>query len=192
MRHRKLVYYVASTLDGYIAGPEGQYDSFLHEGDHMSALAAELPETIPVHLREHFGLVDSPNRRFDTVVMGRGTYEPTLSVGTTSSYPHLRQYVVSRSLTIDDPTVRVVAENPVGLVRQLKQEDGTDIWLCGGGHLAGQLLGEIDELIIKRHPIVAGAGIPLFTGRYQPTRFTPAAIREFDSGVTVLTYTAQA
>ncbi|MGS2616818.1 dihydrofolate reductase family protein [Micromonospora sp. LZ34] len=192
MRQRRLVYYVASSLDGYIAGPEGQYDSFLHEGDHMAALAAEFPETIPVHLREHFGLVGAPNGRFDTVVMGRGTYEPTLSVGTTSSYPHLRQYVVSRSLTIDDPTVQVVAQDPIGLVRRLKREDGADIWLCGGGQLAGRLLGEIDTLIIKRHPIVAGAGIPLFAGKYHPTRFTLASTRQFDSGVTLLTCTAQA
>ncbi|MFG3702270.1 dihydrofolate reductase family protein [Micromonospora sp. NPDC047620] len=191
MRQRKLVYYVASTLDGYIAGPQGQYDSFLHEGDHMAALAAEFPETIPVHMRDHFGLVGVPHRRFDTVVMGRGTYEPTLSVGTTSSYPHLRQYVVSRSLTVDDPTVKVVAQDPVGLIRRLKQDDGADIWLCGGGHLAGHLLAEIDTLIIKRHPIVAGAGIPLLAGNYQPTRFAPTSAREFDSGVTLLTYTAQ-
>ncbi|MEU4643730.1 dihydrofolate reductase family protein [Micromonospora sp. NPDC023814] len=191
MRQRKLVYYVAATLDGYIAGPQGQYDSFLHEGDHMAALAAEFPETIPVHLRDHFGLVGVPHRRFDAVVMGRGTYEPTLSVGTTSSYPHLRQYVVSRSLTVDDPTVKVVAEDPIGFIRRLKQEDGAGIWLCGGGHLAGHLLAEIDTLIIKRHPIVAGAGIPLLAGNYQPTRFAPTSTREFDSGVTLLTYTAQ-
>ncbi|GHO56390.1 hypothetical protein KSB_48650 [Ktedonobacter robiniae] len=83
---RKLIYYIASTLDGYIAGPEGQYDFFFTMTDHLPYLLGEFPETFPAPDRAHFG-ISAANRHFDTVVMGRGTYEPGLKVGLTSPYP---------------------------------------------------------------------------------------------------------
>jgi dihydrofolate reductase len=184
---RKLVYYVASTIDGYMAGPDGQFDFYLFEGDHQRALMAELPETLPAHARAPLGIADAPNQRFDTVVMGRATYEVGLAVGVTSPYPHLRQYVVSRTLTSPDPDVKVVADADE-LVRSLKREDGLDIWLCGGGRLANHLLPAIDELIVKLNPVVAGSGIPLFAGEFQPTRFRMASARPFESGLIQVTY----
>ncbi|MEV7229974.1 dihydrofolate reductase family protein [Polymorphospora sp. NPDC051019] len=186
---RKLTYYVAATLDGHIAGPAGEFDFFPLPADLTEAIVARYPETIPGHVRAPLGLADLPNQRFDTVVMGRGTYEPALREGITSPYPHLRQYVVSRTLTNDDPQVTVVADDPVRVVRDLKQQDGLDIWLCGGGKLAATLRDEIDELIIKRNPIVAGAGIPLFDGPFTPTTYTPVETHEFASGVVMTTYT---
>ncbi|WP_130400378.1 dihydrofolate reductase family protein [Micromonospora violae] len=74
------------------------------------------------------------------------------------------------------------------IVRKLKQEDGQDIWLCGGGHLARQLLPEIDELVVKRYPLVVGAGISMFDGPFNPARFTVASTRTFESGVAISTY----
>ncbi|WP_344241865.1 dihydrofolate reductase family protein [Actinocorallia libanotica] len=73
-------------------------------------------------------------------------------------------------------------------VRRLKKEDGLDIWLCGGGRLAGSLLPEIDELIVKSYPVVAGDGIPLFSAEFHPTRFTPSRRRSFENGVLVTWY----
>lgn len=97
--------------------------------------------------RDQAGLTDTPNRHFDTVLMGRSTYE----LGSASPYAHLRQIVFSRTLTSPDPAVRIETD-PVETVRTLKQEDGgLGIWLCGGADLAGQLLPEIDELIVKRY-----------------------------------------
>lgn len=175
------------SLDGYIAGP-GDDISFYSVGNDMwDWLKAQYPETLPTHARPHIGLaVDAPNQRFDTVVMGRGTYAPALAIGVTSPYAHMRQYVISSTLgRIDDPQVEVVASDPVGLVRRLKREDGMDIWLAGGGKLAAQLLGEIDELVIKSYPVVAGAGIPAFAGEFDPTLFTPTERIEFGNGVQV-------
>ncbi len=183
---RKLVYYIAVSLDGYIAGPRGEFD-FYPVSDQMSAwINARYPETLPTHVRKLVGLEDAPNKTFDTLVMGRGTYEPALAVPTTSPYAHLRQYVVSSTLTIDDPTVEVVRGDPVGLVRRLKAEDtGMDIYLCGGGRLAGALLGEIDEIILKSYPVVAGDGIPMVSGGFDPTGFTPTHRETFDNGTQV-------
>ncbi|MGF1431747.1 dihydrofolate reductase family protein [Kitasatospora sp. LaBMicrA B282] len=186
---RRLTYYIAATLDGYIAGPGGEYDFFPFEGGVREAILAEYPETMPAHARGPLGVADAPNRHFDTVLMGRGTYEPGLQFGVDSPYPHLRQYVVSSTLAKAGPGVDVVAEDPVGLVRSLKQEAGLGIWLAGGGKLAGALREEIDVLIIKRSPIVLGSGIPLFDGPFAPTGFTETVSHSFAEGVVISTFT---
>ena len=186
---RKLVYYVATTLDGFIAAPDGSFDAFAPTPDFLQFIAAEYPETLPVHVRPHLGIADAPNKHFDTLVMGRKTYDPAVEAGLTSAYPHLRQYVFSRTLgTVDDPTVTVVADDPLATVRELKQEDGLDIWLCGGGQLAGALASEIDELIVKINPTVIGSGTPLFTMEYQQYPWTLVETATHSGGVLVAHY----
>ncbi|MFF2778534.1 dihydrofolate reductase family protein [Streptomyces sp. NPDC058052] len=189
---RKLVYYIGVSLDGRIAGPRGEFD-FFPQGDDQQAAAysawmnALYPETVPTAYRAAAGVADAPNRRFDTMVMGLGTYRPALDQGITSPYAHLRQYVVSSTLEPDtDPAVTVVPDDPLALVRELKGETGAalDIWLCGGGRLAGALLPEIDELLIKTYPVVAGAGAVAFDGSYDPTVFDVADRTAFPNGVT--------
>ncbi|GAA3872742.1 dihydrofolate reductase family protein [Streptomyces sedi] len=189
---RKLVYYVATSLDGRIAGPDGQFD-FYYSGDERQAAAysawmtERYPETVPTAFREQVGVTDAEPRRFDTVLMGRGSYEPALSQGVVSPYAHLRQYVVSRTLPKNpEAGITLVREDPVGLVRELKREESDrDIWLCGGGKLAGVLMSEIDELVIKSYPVLAGAGVPLVDGEFDPTVFTVTDRRTFDGGVVV-------
>lgn len=100
----------------------------------------------------------------------------------------LRQYVVSSTLDPDtDPAVTVVPDDPLALVRELKREEGAglNVWLCGGGKLAGVLLPEIDELVIKNYPVVAGAGVPAFDGAFGPTVFDVAERTAFPGGVTL-------
>jgi dihydrofolate reductase len=185
---RQLVYYVASTFDGFIAGPDGSWDFFPMEPDLIAWAVATYPETVPTAARTALG-IDAPNARFDTVIMGRGTYDPALKEGITSPYAHLRQYVFTRSLpSSPDPAVEIVSGDPVGFVRRLKQQDGKDIWLCGGGQLAGQLAPEIDEFIVKLNPILAGNGVRIVTRDFDPRRFTLVETRPFDSGVVVLRY----
>ncbi|MFS8101459.1 dihydrofolate reductase family protein [Lentzea alba] len=183
---RKLVYYVAVTLDGFIAAEDGTFDGFIFEGDHMTGINAEYPDTLPTQFREALGLQDAPNRHFDTVLMGRHTYQ--VPGGLTSPYAHLRQFVVSSSL-IDTPhDVAVIRQDVVGRVRSLKEEDGLDIWLCGGGKLAAELLPEIDTLLFKIHPVVFGRGIPVFDGKVDITKFKRTAAQLFESGVSFMTY----
>jgi dihydrofolate reductase len=188
---RKLVYYVASTIDGYIAAPDGDASAFPISEAYIQQLAQEVPETFPGHVRSALG-IDAPNARFDTVIMGRGTYDPALEMGITSPYPHLRQFVFSRSLAPStDAAVTFVAGDPVPVVRDLKAEDtGKDIWLCGGGNLAGQLIEELDELIIKLNPLVLGAGIPLFSQELAVRRFALIESQPREGGVVLLRYGA--
>ncbi|MBF6285463.1 dihydrofolate reductase family protein [Nocardia cyriacigeorgica] len=183
---RKLVYYVAVSLDGYIAGPDDQFDFYPGSDAYTAWMCAQFPDSIPTAARPHIGMaVDAPNQEWDTVLMGRGTY----AVGEASPFAHLKQYVFSSSLGPQvDPAIEVVPGDPVEFVRQLKRAEGLDIWLCGGGKLAATLAGEIDELIIKSYPVVAGAGIPAFTGAFGPTQFTPIRRKEFDSGNQVTWY----
>ncbi|MCC3765125.1 dihydrofolate reductase family protein [Glycomyces sp. TRM65418] len=188
-QHRELVYYVGASLDGYIAGPEGKLDDIPVEPELVEFITTELPEAVPSHLREPFGLVDAPNRRWDTVVMGRGTYEPGLEAGVTSPYSHMEQYVFTATLAADtDETVHFTDADPVAFVRGLKAREGRDIWLAGGGKLAAALIGEIDAMIIKRYPVVLGSGVPLFAGPYRPTRFTLTENRVLGSGDAVQFY----
>lgn len=165
---RKLVYYIASTLDGFIAGPDGS-DPTGPDGfwpvpeDYVQHLITEYPETLPAPARAALS-VTADGTHFDTVLEGRRSYEIGLRSGLTDAYPHLRHLVFSRTLSESpDPAVELVADDPVDTVRQLKKQDGKDIWLIGGAELAGALYSEIDGLIVKLSPMTIGTGIPLFS-----------------------------
>jgi len=188
---RKLIYFVAATIDGFIAAPDGGIDFFPLEPDLLDFVVAEYPETLPTHVRTRIGL-DAPNRVFDTLVMGKGTYDPALALGITSPYAHLKQYVFSRTAeAAPEPEVEIVTGDPVELVRRLKLQDGLDIWLCGGGDLAAQLLPEVDELVVKLNPVLAGAGIPLLRSDFNPTPLTLRDTRPLPGGVVVLRYSRE-
>lgn len=185
---RKLTYYIGSSVDGFIAGPGGSVDFFPLTDDVMAYIVAEFPETLPTHIRTSLR-VEQANRCFDTVIMGRATYDPALKEGITSPYSHLKQYVATRSLASSpDPGVSITSD-PVATVRELKQEDGAGIWLAGGAKLAGTLLPEIDELIVKIYPVAVGSGLPLFGTDFVPTRLELTGSTLLDSGTAIMRYT---
>lgn len=186
---RRLVYVVGTSVDGRIAGPGGEVDFYPVTDDVLALLSGELADTLPAHVRAQLGVAGQPGR-FDTVVMGRATYEPALAVGITSPYAPLRQLVVSRTLDDPpDPEVEIVRGDPVAAVRALKAQPGGDVLLVGGGRTAGALLGEVDELVVKVYPVLAGAGTPLLDGPFAPTALTLTGTRVLDRGTVVLTYT---
>jgi dihydrofolate reductase len=185
---RKLVYYVAVTADGFIAAEDGSYDAFLMEGPQAADLLADFPETMPTHLREPLKIT-APNRRFDSVLMGRATYEIGVKQGVTSPYSHLEQFVFSTTLAKSpDQAVRLVSNDAAAFVRALKSRDGRDIWLCGGGELAASLASEIDELVLKLNPVVIGAGIKLFGRAVPPMKLALIERKIYDNGYLRLHY----
>ncbi|MFI6295135.1 dihydrofolate reductase family protein [Nonomuraea sp. NPDC050790] len=192
---RKLTYFVAATLDGYIAETSDADPSnglFAIGQDYVEFVVANYPETLPVGARQALGVTD-PGTRFDTVLEGRRSYQIGLDLGVTDAYPHLRHLVFSRTLgAAPAPDVEVVASDPVERVRKLKAADGGGIWLVGGAELAGVLYDEIDEIVVKVSPVTAGAGVPLFAGRSgaQARRYKLTAHQILDSGVAVMTYSA--
>jgi dihydrofolate reductase len=185
---RELIYYVAVTLDGRIAGPGGEFDFFPMDEAYLRELHAEYADALPTAAQRALG-VEAPRSKWDTVIMGRGTYEPALQQGIKSPYAHLDQHVVSTTLRPEDhPEVTIVGGDPLGHVRALKARPGGNIWLCGGGKLASQLAPAIDRLVLKLNPVVAGDGVPLFAGPFRPTAWKLTAHRVFDLGVVLLSY----
>ncbi|MFJ3581066.1 dihydrofolate reductase family protein [Streptomyces sp. NPDC090127] len=189
---RKLTYYIACSIDGFIGDPDGDASSMFafSTGTYMEFMVGEYPETIPVQGRGPLG-VDADNKRFDTVIQGLNSYQLALDIGVTSPYAHLREIVATRSLTESpDPNVELIADDLVGRVRALKAEDSPlGIWLCGGSQVAGALVEEIDELVIKTYPQVYGSGMPMFGADFAPRDFELGEVRTFDNGVLVRTYT---
>ncbi|MEV6281831.1 dihydrofolate reductase family protein [Kribbella sp. NPDC051770] len=191
---RELTYFVASSLDGFVADPSGGDPTdvspggfFLSSGDHSQPLLTAYPETVPGVVREMLG-IDAENRVFDTVLMGRRTWELGRDLGNPDPYPRLRSYVFS-STPYDAPPVSFVSTDPVEKVRELKQESGLGIWLCGGGRLAATLWPEIDRLVVKVNPVVIGAGVKLFhSDEFAVRKLRLAGHHVYESGVAVLTY----
>ena len=140
---RRLRYQVAVSLDGFIAGPRGEYDWIVM--DPAIDFAAMF-------------------REFDTAVMGRKTYEVVARDGHLGMLAGLDCVVFSRTLPPSATTgLRVVADEPATAVRALKGRPGKDIWLYGGGELFGVLLGAglVDTVELAVIPVLLGAGVPL-------------------------------
>ncbi|MYW67467.1 dihydrofolate reductase [Streptomyces sp. SID8379] len=191
---RKLTYFVAVSIDGFIGDESGDGEMFMPfvDEEFLAYLTSEYPDTISKPGREMLGIEGVPNKTFDTVIQGRRSYQVGLDAGLTSPYGHLREYVATRGLDKSpDPNVRLIHDDVVGAIRELKAEDGDlDIWLCGGAQLAGVLADEIDELVLKTYPVLFGGGMPMFGGRsYSLDRFDLTENRTFGNGVVVRRYT---
>ncbi len=170
---RKLKYHVATTVDGFLAREDDSYDFFPQEGDHITEYLASFAT-------------------YDTILMGRRTYELALKVGVTDPYPALETYVFSRSMKQSpNPRVKLVSEDAVGVVRRLKEQPGKVIYLCGGGDLASTLFAEglIDEVLIKFNPVLLGAGIPIVARLKEVVRLEPRSTKVYNNGVLLLQYT---
>ncbi|MEU7111011.1 dihydrofolate reductase [Streptomyces sp. NPDC046182] len=189
---RKLTYFIACSIDGFIGDPDGDAASMYQfvDAPFLEFLKGEYAETISTQGREALG-IDSENKRFDTVIQGLKSYKIALDIGVTSPYAHLREIVATRSLTESpDQNVELISDDLVGRVRELKAEDSPlGIWLCGGSQIAGELIEEIDELVIKTYPQVYGSGMPMFGAGFEPRDFGLGEVRTFDNGVLVRTYT---
>ncbi|MFD0266158.1 dihydrofolate reductase family protein [Streptomyces sp. NPDC127106] len=193
---RKLTYFAAATLDGFIAGPDGADPTGPNgfwpvPADYVEHLVAEYPETLPHQARQALS-VTAPGTHFDTVLEGRRSYGIGLAAGTTDAFPHLRHLVFSRTLAESpDPAVQIVASDPSATVRELKRQEGKGIWLIGGAELAGALYAEIDTLILKLAPLTIGNGIPLFSrnAAFDPTAWALTDHAALRSGAMFLTYT---
>jgi dihydrofolate reductase len=166
---RRVRYFVASSLDGYIARTDGSIGWLFHDADYGYAA--------------FYSTVD-------TVVMGRTTYELSLSFGA-HAFPGVKVYVFSRTKAgTHDERAEFVAGDVGAFIAGLRGQPGRDIWLVGGAQLACEFLAAdlIDEYIVSIHPVLLGSGIPLFpvNGREAVLRFEGA--RTFASGLVQLRY----
>jgi len=166
---RQVRYKVAASLDGFIAGPNGEADWIVPE-----------PEI-------DFAAIF---KQFDTALIGSHTFEGMVASGHTD-LPGMRTLVFSRSLRQEDyPKVKIVSENAVGIVSALKAEPGKDIWLFGGGALFRTLLdaGLVDTLEVGVIPMLLGGGVPLLPPPYSQAKLRLKAHKIYKSGIVSLEY----
>lgn len=189
---RKLTYFIAASIDGFIGDASGDGELFSEyvDEEYMETLSAEYPETVPTHIRRALGFDHRENQRFDTIIQGRASYEVALNIDIPSPFAHMRQFVASRTLSRSpDPAVELVSDRLVDRVRELKSEESPlDIYLCGGAKLAGALVDEVDEMVIKSYPVVLGSGMPMFQADFARHEFALEKTRSFGNGVVVREY----
>ncbi|GAA3303059.1 dihydrofolate reductase family protein [Glutamicibacter nicotianae] len=186
---RELTYFVAMSLDGYIAGPNGEFDAFAVEGEHAAPIWERYRGTAPTQLAEAAGLpIDGCP--FDTVLMGWNTYAVGLPA-LPNPYAHLKQIVFTREHSSPEGSEAVQFTNadPREVIRDLKAQPGERIWLCGGGQLAARLRTDIDRLALKIQPVMFGSGVRLFgDSGYAPESWKLESMQSFASGVSLAEY----
>jgi dihydrofolate reductase len=169
----RVVYYVACSVDGFIASPDGG----------VEWLSAVQRQGEDYGYAEFFASVDS-------MVMGSRTYEQVLGFGNWP-YGDTPCWVLSRrSLKAVGSEVSVTASSPVEVLTNVARRGLRRLWLVGGSHLAGSFMaeGRISECIITVIPVLLGDGMPLFSGQGGQERLDLVGVREFSAGVVSLLY----
>ena len=167
---RRVLYRVAASLDGYIAGPHGELDWIVHD---PTVDLAKIYESV------------------DTVLLGRRTYELTRQPGAPPWPTGWQIYVFSRTLTPEEhPGVTVVRADAGSCVAALRAAPGREIWLFGGGSLFRSLLAvkQVDLVEVAIIPVLLGGGIPLLEAGASPTRLALEHVQRYPSGLLGLRY----
>src|SRR5688572_16527031 len=166
---RRIRYLVAMSLDGYIAGPNGEADWIIMD-----------PEI------DFDGLF----AQFDTFLLGRRTFEPMAKSGGVGA-PGTRTFVVSRTLHQRDyPKVTILGEGWEKTVSELREEAGKDIWLFGGGTLFRSLLdvGLVDSVEVGIIPVLLGGGVPLLPAPATRATLELTSQKVYKTGIVGLEY----
>ena len=164
---RKVAYGGAMSLDGFIAGPNGEYDWIVMDPDiDFSEMMA----------------------RFDTFLIGRKTFEAMRRMGDAAPpAPGIRNFVFSRTLRPEDCPNATLSNDAERVVAELRQKPGKDIALFGGGELFRSLLaaGLVDEVNVAVVPVLLGGGIPLLPSPADRARLTLKKHRVYEKSGTV-------
>ena len=170
---RRVLYCVAMSLDGYIAGPNGEADWIVMD-----------PEM-------NFGDLWS---QFDTLLMGRRTFEVAVARLGASTMQTMKVVVASRTLRPEEhPEITIVSELTKSEMEKLRKLSHKDIWMIGGGELFGVLLAmnEVDSVEVSTVPILLGVGVPLLPRVDHRTALKLTKHRVYRSGVVSLDYEIQ-
>jgi dihydrofolate reductase len=169
---RKVTFGGASSLDNFIARNDDSVDWLLWTKE-----AGEI-------MQEYW-------KTIDTIVMGRRTYEVAARSGSKGGYSGIKTSVFSRTIKkASSKKLTFVSEDAASFVRRLKEEDGKDICVLGGGVLAKSLFeaGLIDEIGLNIHPVLLGSGIPLFYEMPRQIDLELVKCQQLTNGCVVVTY----
>lgn len=172
---RKIIVYIATSADGFIARLDGAVDW--------------LNRPRP---KDNYG-IDDFYRSIDTVLWGRKTFEPLLKGGKWSAGygPKAKHYIFSHHPPdAAVPGAEFVREPVEVFASRLRAQRGKHIWMMGGGGIIASFLdaGEIDEFMIHVIPIFIGEGIPLIAARHRTVRLQLLSAKPFPDGVVCLHY----
>lgn len=173
---RKITFGCANSLDNFIARQDGAVD-WLMWNDEAGAV-----------MKDYW-------QKIDTILMGRKTYQAAVgqSQGKSKSkrnpYGGIKTYVFSRTLK-EVEGIEIVSENAVEFVRNLKEQDGQEICLMGGGGFAKTLFeaGLIDEIGFNIHPVLLGSGVPLFLEMAEQVNLELIECKPLTNGCVIVTY----
>lgn len=172
----KLILYIASSLDGYIARPDGSIDWLT---------------SLPNPSSEDYGYTELL-ARISTIVMGRKTYDDIIGFDMEWPYSGLTTFVVSsdKSWMPRSPESYLLQGEVKQALQKLKSDAEKDVWLVGGATLITAALRHklLDTMIIAVIPTIIGAGIPLFSGDTGESKWALTEVKSFDTGVVNLTY----
>ena len=172
---RKIVYYVAISIDGFISGLNDDISGFVGTGNGVDKYLADLAN-------------------FDTVIMGRNTYEFGYKYGLRPgqpAYPNMKHYIFTDNLKLENLSKQLEVKNlDLTEIDKLKMHEGTDIYLCGGGQFAGWLLDnkKIDTLKLKLNPLILGQGIKLFGNSNSNYKLELLETADYENGLQIMTY----
>lgn len=168
---RKLILGVAVSLDGFIEGPNGEYDWCLTDQD--------------------YGMSDF-FKRIDSLFIGRKSYEMMLAMGDNAAtgFPKFKEYIFSTTLDKVKDGATLINGDIKTQVEKIKKEKGKDIWLFGGAGLTTSLINLrlLDELSLAVHPILLGQGKPLFHGIKDRIKLELVDTKTYSTGLVSLTY----
>lgn len=171
---KKIKVYIATSLDGYIARPDGDLDWLLK---------------YPMPTGTEYGYKDLMDS-IDVIIMGGRTYREMLSMDITWPYKDKKTYVVSRHSMEAKENIEFITENIAERTSELKNESGKNIWLIGGGELITMLLNAdlVDELQICYIPVILGTGIPLFPNTPKESNWKLIGNTAYNSGIIKIDY----
>ncbi|MBL6447762.1 dihydrofolate reductase [Fulvivirga sp. 29W222] len=172
---RKLTLYIATSLNGKIAKNDGAVDWL---------------DAVPNPEKSDYGYYDF-YKGIDTTIMGYKTYDQIINWGIDFPYAGKKNYVFTRKKELSNTEhVEFVSEDHTEFVKNLKQQNGSDIWLIGGGQINTLLFDAdlIDEIRLFVMPIVISGGIELFEGKPAERHLLLKEHKAYSSGVTELIY----
>ena len=175
LHRRRIISYIAMSLDGKIARLNGAVDWL---------------EAIPNPDSNDYGY-GKFMETIDTTIMGRSTYDEVLGYNIPFPYSDKTNFVLSRDVTKrKDNNVSFVSEELGAFIENLRNQEGLDIWLIGGGQLNSLFLKNawLDEMRVFVMPIVLGEGIPLFSPHISDTHLQHIKTIPYISGVNELIY----
>lgn len=171
---KKIILYIAASLDQCIAEPGGELEWLTGFPN---------PEKADYGYKDLLASVD-------TVIMGGRTYREILNMDVIWPYPEKMAYVVSRNEWEIKDNISFITENIIETITELRNQEGKDIWLVGGGELTSMLLEAdlIDEMQICYFPVILGKGIPLFPEQQKQSKWELVNANKFASGILKVDY----